>query len=189
MQLLKNEEGKVDLVINFVVGVWIILSIAFGLFVLNQSWQEVSQKESDYQALGWKNVQAEIVELGNVNGDFKPVSQTATLQYLYDSEEPIYTEQQIGLGYHTSDSVSLLANKNGEVVVKNTPNGSRFSYDPTTKSFGGDYTGSIFAGFFAGIFAAIGLVIGALILVLIFAGIVYLFESIFKSDKKAQTAS
>lgn len=189
MRLAKTEEGKIDLAINLTIGIWIVLSITAGLIVMIHLWQEQSQKESDYWALGWKTVQADVTDLGNINGDFKPISQTANLQYRYNSEEQITTQQQIGLGYHVGDNVSLFANKNGEVVIKNVPNGSRIPYDPTIKSFGGDYLGCIVAGIFASIFAALGLLVGGVILVLIFAGIVMLYEAIFKSNKKPQTAS
>lgn len=189
MPLAKTEEGKIDLVLNLTIGVWIVLSISFGIYFMMQSWQKISQEEADYRSLGWKNVDSQVIELGSINGDFKPVSQTATLQYHYHSEGVITTQQQIGLGYHVSDNVSLFANKNGDVVVKNVPNGSRAPYDPTIRSFGGDYTGSLFIGVFAGIAAAICLVIAAFFLVLVFAGALFIFEAIFKSKKEPQAAS
>lgn len=187
----KSQDEKLDLVQGLVVGIWIVLSVAVGAYAGYNNWQAVSEREASYRSLGWKTTSSKIVLLGNVNGGFKPVSQTATLEYRYDGELPLQTQQQIGLGYHNGDEVGVYVNNQGKVLVVNSLDArGRVIDNPTTKDFYGDYAGSFGMVVFVGIITAIVLVIAAIVICLIFVGIAIGFSKAFgKKDKQPALTS
>lgn len=137
-------EKVTDKVLDLVVVIWFVLSLTVGIYAGYSSWQAASVREAQYESVGWKTTNSKIVELGEVNGGFKPVSQTATLEYHYDGELPLQTQQQLGLGYHSGDVVSIYTNNQGEVLVVNSLDArGRVINDPTSNNFWDDYFGSI----------------------------------------------
>jgi hypothetical protein len=187
----KTDDEKFDLGKGFAIAILALIALCVGAVKVGYEWQRVSNEEASYQKLGWKTVDSRIVQLKEVNGNFKPVSQTAVLEYHYNSELPIQTQQQIALGYHEGDKVDIYTNSEGKVQVVGAPDPNRPSHylaDPTYRDFFFDYAGSIVNGVFTGIFVAGGVLVGSVVVIMIFVCIAICFESIFSKNKK-QTKS
>ena len=91
----------------------------------------VHQKETEYNALHWRAVDAKIVQLGPARGDMQPNIQTVTIEYP-QSETQKRTNIDVQLGYHEGDLVAMYVNDNGENVVHTKYVSDKTKFDSTS---------------------------------------------------------